>query len=179
MNPGNKDFVWFIFVPATISHFLAHKECSAMLTEWENPCSPGGSQQCQHTSLATSGLQHDIGKGQLTIPQIHPKIPIFNYPLLAHSSNEVKAADQWARDWHSNCEPLPHRSNSRDTVWTEMEREVVAGTKDHPLCPPLASEFWITINIIRIIRIFCLLNTYVRHYDKYFPNFTSSPHMNL
>lgn len=179
MNPGNKDSVWLIFVPATISHFLAHKECSAMLTEWENPCSPGSSQQCQHTSLATSGLQHDIGKGQLTIPQIHPKIPIFNYPLLAHSSNEVKAADQWARDWHSNCEPLPHRSDSRDNVWTEMEREVVAGTENHPLCPPLASEFWITINIIRIIRIFCLLNTYVRHYDKYFPNFTSSPHMNL
>ena len=30
--------------------------------------------------------------GQLTIPQIHPEIPIFQYPLLAHSSNEVKAS---------------------------------------------------------------------------------------
>ena len=55
-----------------------------------------------------------------------------------------------------------------------------AGRRRRPsLPPPLASEFGRTINIIRIIRIFYLLNTYVRHYDKYSPNFTSSPYMNF
>ena len=53
---------------------------------------------CSFWSTAASGLQHDIGMGQLAIPQIHPEIPIFQYPLLAHGSNEVTASDQRARD---------------------------------------------------------------------------------
>ena len=91
----------------------------------------------------------------------HPSDPSWDTHLpVPTASSQLQwgeGLNQWACDWHSNCEPLPHRSNSRDNVWTEMEWEVLAGAEDHPLCPPLASEFGITINIIRIIRIFCLL----------------------
>lgn len=48
----------------------------------------------------------------------------------------------------------------------------MADTEDPPLCPIMASAFGIIIIIIRIIRIFCLLNIYNVRLCKYFRNFT-------